>query len=231
VNEQFPVFDDEWIAAARHREASVSELERQKRSARRAARRSRRRRRTRKLLFGATFLGALAGFIWHVAVTPAPETADGAWFVDHRSHVPASLFAPDTADRPRPRSGTGARLLPTVTPARSSSSHQFIAVRGDNTPVTYDPCRPVQFVVNPSGAPAGHRALIDEALGIASAATGLQLEVVGDTTEPPTAERAPYRPDLYGDQWAPVLIAWTDETVIAELAGGPRTRSRSHRRP
>ena len=28
-----------------------------------------------------------------------------------------------------------------------------------------------------------------------------------------------FQPDRYGDQWAPVLIAWTDESVITDLAG------------
>jgi hypothetical protein len=61
--------------------------------------------------------------------------------------------------------------------------------------------------------------LVHEVLQIGSEASGLNLELVDVTTEPPTSVRQAYQSDLYGDVWAPVLIAWTDETVIADLAG------------
>ena len=41
----------------------------------------------------------------------------------------------------------------------------------------------------------------------------------GSTEEAPTQHREPYQPDVYGDRWAPVLIAWSTPTESAELAG------------
>jgi hypothetical protein len=97
--------------------------------------------------------------------------------------------------------------------------YAFVATRGDGTPITYDPCRPVRFVVNPNSAPPNYLRIIQTALATAGAASGLQLELVSETSERPSTERPLYQPDRYGDEWAPVLIAWTDETVIADLAG------------
>lgn len=219
MTDQFPLFDDEWVAAARRREASAVERESQRRSLRRADRRARRRRRARKLLVGFVSVSALAGITWHLAVTDGPGAADEAWVVDHRGDVHASPFTPINDVRPTPLRGNSTRLLAQVVPGPASTGYEFVATRGDSAPVTYDPCRPVQFVVNPLGAPPEYVSLIDEALAIASSASGLQLELVGETTEPPTSERAPYQPDRYGNQWAPVLIAWTDETVMTDLAG------------
>jgi hypothetical protein len=68
-------------------------------------------------------------------------------------------------------------------------------------------------------APPEYLRIIDEVLTTATAASGLQLELVDDTTEAPMIDRPMYQPDRYGDEWAPILIAWTDEATVPELAG------------
>jgi hypothetical protein len=216
MNEQIPPFDEQWIAAARHREASAAELDQNRRARRREERRERRRRLVRRTVGAVVGLACLAGFAWYVVTANARPGASKPRFVD-RSGTLAYEVVPD--DRPTPRTGQGARLQPEVTPADPTAIHAFVATRGDGTPITYDPCRPVRFVINPNNAPPDYLRIIHNALTTLSAASGLQLELVSETTEPPSSTRSLYQPDRYGDDWAPVLIAWTDETVIPDLAG------------
>lgn len=216
MNDEVPNFDDEWVAAARHHEASVAELERARRAQRKYERRARRRRRMRTMFGTLVALGCLAGFAWYVIwANSRADDVTGGMFVDDDGHVRFATFS----DRPTPTRGGGARLLPRVVPPDHGASHAFISVREDGAPVTYDPCRPVRFVVNPDHAPPDYRTIIGDAFAIMSAATGLQLELIGATNEPARQERAAYQPDRYGDEWAPVLIAWTDDEAIPDLAG------------
>jgi Matrixin len=216
VSEQLPAFDDEWVAAARHREASVAELDELRSAERRQDHRARRRISFRRTIGLLVLLGCLAGFAWYVVIANSRSDDTGGQFVDH---VGNAQFATISDARPTPTAGTEERLLPAVTADDPTATHAFIATRDDGTPVTYDPCRPVQFAVNPVNAPPEYLRIIDEVLTTASAATGLQLLLVDDTTEVPSMTRPLFQPDRYGDQWAPILIAWTDETAIPELAG------------
>lgn len=100
---------------------------------------------------------------------------------------------------------------PLGVPPRSSSSsagYRFTFTHPNGTPVAYDPCRPVHFVTRPTGAPPGCAELLAAAIAEVSRATGLTFVDDGTTSEAPSAERAPYQPDRYGQRWAPVLIAW-----------------------
>lgn len=88
------------------------------------------------------------------------------------------------------------------------------------TPVAFDPCRPIHYVVNPEGAPDDGLELIENAVKRVQEATGLQFVYDGTTDERPSRSREPYQPDRYGKKrWAPVLIAWSDEDAYPELAG------------
>ncbi|MGN8244803.1 matrixin family metalloprotease [Cellulomonas soli] len=101
-----------------------------------------------------------------------------------------------------------------------SPAYSFMALQDDGvTPVAYDPCRPVHYVVRPEGEPAGGRQMITEAFLRLSQATGLQFVDDGETDESPSADRDPYQPDLYGDRWAPVLISWSDQGETTDLGG------------
>jgi hypothetical protein len=59
--------------------------------------------------------------------------------------------------------------------------------------------------------------------------TGLTFVEDGPTMELPRSDRPAYEPGVYGDRWAPVLIAWTTPEAVHRLAGhatglgGPRT--------
>jgi hypothetical protein len=110
------------------------------------------------------------------------------------------------------------RLLPAVQ-ASSHGTHGFLFALPDGKPVGYDPCRPVRYVIRPDGmSPIGER-LITESITEISALTGLKFEYAGPTTEKPASARPVIQPSLYGEDWAPVLIAWTSPAEVPDLAG------------
>ena len=102
---------------------------------------------------------------------------------------------------------------------QATGPYEFIATHPDDSPVTWDPCRPIHYVVNPAGQPEGGQELIDAAIANASAATGLQFVADGTTDETWERQRDAYLPDRYGERWAPVLIVWSTEQETAALGG------------
>lgn len=104
-------------------------------------------------------------------------------------------------------------------PPYASDSYQFLATNDDGTPVGYSPCRPLHYVVNADLVPAGAQDLIPEAIDTISQATGIRFIYDGATAEQPSAQRAPYQPDSYGDRWAPLLVSWTTPEVAPQLKG------------
>lgn len=118
---------------------------------------------------------------------------------------------------PRPERGQR-RPLPAV-PVTTAGSYRFLHTTADGSPVGYDPCRPVRYVVRPDGAPASGQVLLDDAIAIVSAASGLALVPAGTTDEAPGVDRALIQPERYGEGWAPVLIAWSDPAELPELTG------------
>lgn len=135
------------------------------------------------------------------------------------------LAARPAAGEPHPPSASGSdtRVLPPVvmTDVPSSSRFAYLASQEEGSgPVTFDPCRPIHFVVRdrPEVGAAG-RAAIAAAVAKVSKATGLQFVDDGSTDERPSTTRALYQPDRYGEQWAPVLIAWSDAAEQSELDG------------
>lgn len=97
------------------------------------------------------------------------------------------------------------------------------ARRDDGTPVRWNPCEPIGWVLNPHGAPPGAMPDIEEALERVSRASGLTFKFLGTTTELPSRERPLLQEDLYGDRWAPVLFAWVEaETTSLPLSATER---------
>jgi hypothetical protein len=96
---------------------------------------------------------------------------------------------------------------------RGIGSYEFMQTqRGSDEPVAYDPCRPVEVLVNPEGAPDNYDELVDAGLAHTSAATGLKFTRVGltDDRDLTTGGLAQRRP---------VLIAWATPDEIPDLAG------------
>ncbi|MEW1953128.1 hypothetical protein [Terrabacter sp. NPDC080008] len=86
-------------------------------------------------------------------------------------------------------------------------------------PVSWDPCRPIHLVVNNAEAPAGADLLLREAAASVTKATGLQFVIEATSTETPSTHRAPVDNARYGNRWSPVLVGWTDPSVVPELEG------------
>lgn len=148
----------------------------------------------------------------------------GGWFAaPHAGEWSSSLTSARIAagDPHPPGSGSSSRQLPAValTDIPRSDRFAFLATQDDSAaPITFDPCRPIHYVVRDRVGPRG-RKVISAAVSEVSRATGLRFVDDGLTDEAPTKDRALYQPQRYGERWAPVLIAWSDAREEPELAG------------
>jgi hypothetical protein len=99
--------------------------------------------------------------------------------------------------------------------AHGGGSFGFMQTQpGSSEPVAYDPCRPIEYVVNPAAAPVGAEGLLESAIDEISASTGLAFRSTG------TTERLPQEGARPGaTRRDPVLIAWTSPEVVPALAG------------
>ncbi|KGM13310.1 peptidase [Cellulomonas bogoriensis 69B4 = DSM 16987] len=166
---------------------------------------------------GVWLTAAAVALVWFVG-SGSTSTFGPGW-------TPADLLGPRalvevdgrTVAVPRPASSEG-RLAPEV-PVTTSGEHAFLHVHDDGSPVGYDPCRPVEYVVRPDRAPRSGQSLIDDAVQVVAEASGLVLVQVGETDEPPLMDRPLIQPDRYGPGWAPVLIAWSGPDEVSELEG------------
>jgi hypothetical protein len=120
-------------------------------------------------------------------------------------------------------------------PKGSSDEYKFLATVGGH-PVRWNPCQQIHYVVNLSEAPSGSIADVEEAIRRVSTDTGISFVFDGSTQEIPQHDRSSYLPSLYGERWAPVVIAWATqaETDIAFHAtariSSPPSHARSRRR-
>lgn len=115
---------------------------------------------------------------------------------------------PDTeTTAKRPRIVSAKRLLPQVEPPAGEGGYKFLATWHDK-PVTWDPCRPIHYVINTTGAPPGGVAAVEKAVKDIEAATGLDFRGQGTTTEQARPDR-PLTDQRYGlTNWSPVIIDW-----------------------
>ncbi|MET4135385.1 hypothetical protein ABIC21_001593 [Pseudarthrobacter sp. PvP090] len=132
---------------------------------------------------------------------------------------PARPYLPGAA---APPPGIGAAGSPLGHPPETTHSSAYV-LQPSSDPgqpfVAYDPCRPIHYVVRPDNAPLGGEGLIHQAVEKVSAATGLQFVNDGLTSEGPSEQRKAYQSDLYGNRWAPVLIAWSTPEESPRLEG------------
>ncbi len=144
------------------------------------------------------------------------------------SHLGVLPGAPATAATPSgsrsgwpsPSAEEADEPLGTPVPAAvGAGAYGFVHHQDDGvTPVAYDPCRPIHYVIRQDNAPRGGDQLVADAVARVSAATGLRFVYDGTTDEAPSDEREPFQPDRYGDRWAPVLVAWDTVTEQPDLA-------------
>jgi len=128
---------------------------------------------------------------------------------------------PRPTDRPAP--GAAAATAPLGTPPpppADGGAYAFVTFQEDGTtPVAYDPCRQVHYVLRSEGAPDGGDEIVHAAFARLGEVTGLQFVPDGASDEPLARGRPVYQPERYGDRWAPVLVGWQTEEENPALAG------------
>ncbi len=119
--------------------------------------------------------------------------------------VPATAAGVRHAPTPG-RESAGAPLGRPQALAARSGSWAVEATGRDGEPARWDPCRPVHYVVNPSGMPPGGEEVLAAAVERVERATGLRFVFDGTTDE---RERGTsYDVRRWGDRWAPALLRW-----------------------
>ena len=104
----------------------------------------------------------------------------------------------------------GSRLLPEVTVSQTGE-HAFLYTQtASEDPVGFSPCRSVEVAVNPDGAPRGYEEVVEGSLARVSAASGLLLELVGESEDTFDQPRSPRDP---------VLITWSTAAQVPALTG------------
>ena len=85
---------------------------------------------------------------------------------------------------------------------------------GSSDPVSYNPCREIEYVVNPAGAPDDYSAMVEQAVSRVSGATGFRFSYEGTTDDRSFDQR--HRTSLLRQ---PVLIGWATPDEVPGLAG------------
>lgn len=114
--------------------------------------------------------------------------------------------------------GVGPERLAPAIETTTSGAHAFMhRSPGTDRPVTWDPCKPVRYEVNPKGGPSDATDLVREAAAVTSGLTGLRFEYVGTTDSRPAWDR-PFIPTL-GSNRKPALVSWATAKEVPALEG------------
>ncbi|TFV67927.1 UNVERIFIED_ORG: matrixin family metalloprotease [Bacillus sp. AZ43] len=182
-----------------------------------------RRRRLRSVLRALLVVPLVVLLALGAAVLVGPRTWSWTTVSPDGTAVPSATPPTSAAPLDRPTPGVGSARAPLGRPLPAppeGGPHVFVAFQADGvTPVAYDPCRPVHYVVRPDNAPEGGEQIVHEAFARIGQITGLRFVHDGTTDEPSTTDRQVFQPDRYGDRWAPVLVAWETEEQNPALAG------------
>lgn len=182
-----------------------------------------RRRRRRSVLRALLVVPLVVLLSQGAAVLVGPSTWPWAAVgTDLPSAVPQVTAPTPTSPPDRPTPGREASRTPLGRPLPAPAeggAYSFIAMQTDGTPVAYDPCRPIHYVVRPDNAPPGGEEVVQAAFARIGEVTGLRFVHDGASDEPTTIDRPIFQPDRYGDRWAPVLVAWETEEQNPALVG------------
>jgi hypothetical protein len=168
------------------------------------------------IIGGVVFLARLGSHKSADASTPASPAAPAFGQDAAQSHQ--SLKVGGGASPPAGTNELPNRVLPAPAIPPGAGGYTFLQMNG-KTPVAYDSCRPIHYVIRDHETPTGGDQTIRQAVAAVSRATGLKFIDDGVSTEVPILKRPSYQPLRYGDEWAPVLIAWTDAKESPLVAG------------
>jgi hypothetical protein len=110
------------------------------------------------------------------------------------------------------RFGTGVRA------SAAGPGYAFSSVL-DGRPVRWNPCEPVRWAVNPSGAPRGGLQVLQAAVARVAAASGTTWQYVGLTNTRPTSAVLPRRAQA---RYPAVVLGWTDAGASDLLRAQPK---------
>ena len=103
-----------------------------------------------------------------------------------------------------------------TTPTTAATGPYTLLNVDNGEPTRWNPCQPVPWQFNPTGAPAGGLTAIQSALATVSAKTGLQFRYEGPVATVPSAR---YLNQPWGS-FRPLLIGWSTASESDLLAGG-----------
>lgn len=134
-----------------------------------------------------------------------------------------AMFGGTPTARDATSATVGASAVGELAGTSLAGSYAFLARDRAGAPTRFDPCRPVRFVINPAGAPAGAVEEVREAFRRLGDVLGMTFVDDGLTTETHVrignGTRLSYQPARYGSgRWAPVLLSWVsakDEPILA----------------
>lgn len=222
------LFDEDFVAGARHREPSAEErIAAARRRSDPAAERSgtnRRRRRPRRPRRRRSLPGAVAVLVPFVVVILAAALVDrfGGPEPDVFAREDVLVLDGEVTRLPPPDPDEReTRLLREPDPVEGEGADDYELVGrdpGSGRPLRYNPCRPIAIVHSGTDLVPDGLDLIRRAVDRVSAETGLVFRIEGPTSETPDVDRSPIQ-DRYGDRWAPVHVAFTDEETVPALAG------------
>jgi hypothetical protein len=98
-------------------------------------------------------------------------------------------------------------IAPATARSHDGPPYAFVFKNADGSPVRWNPCQPIHYVVNHASAPAGVDDTIREAVEELHVATGISIVSDGSSSEEPVRD-ATARRDRFPDLYPPVLIAW-----------------------
>lgn len=182
----------------------------------------------RRALVAAALVVVVAAVGFTVSRTGSSETGGDEEGARAASITTTSAFEGTQTPEDRPPPGIGAQAEPLGSPPplpaeaaqmKAGRDYQYITTqyKDPEDPVAYDPCRPIHYVINDRTAPKGSDRVLHEAIDEVSRATGLTFVDDGASDEVPVWKRPLYQPKRYGDRWAPVLIAWSDQAELDVL--------------
>lgn len=119
----------------------------------------------------------------------------------------ARIMAPSQDPSPTPTAGTSSVMA-------QAEGYALWGTQPDGSPVRWNPCAPIRWVLNPEGAPERGREALSLAMARITAVSGLEFEFVGMTDEVPRSDRPLVVGEGEGERWAPVLISWVPGGAI-----------------
>lgn len=99
-----------------------------------------------------------------------------------------------------------------ISPGGDASQYRFIFADQAGRPAQWDSCRPITYLVGTGGMPAGLLPDVHEAMTRLTRATGMDFAYGGESSLPATID-----PSTLPDRT--ILIAWSDPSLIPQLAG------------